>query len=100
MEDTVQMRRSLGPDDFIPSEREIMKENFLKFVSDSREWAFDYIETVQKQIKNFTDLADKEFAYFDSWGMLSEGELFYETMATMSKEYKKLKELLPDEDGK
>jgi hypothetical protein len=29
----------------------IHKENFIKFLSDSRDWAFEYIETSQKTIK-------------------------------------------------
>lgn len=82
----------------LDDEEEMMKENFLKFVSDSREWAFEYIENVQKKIKDFVDLADKEFAFFDSYGILSREYPNYETMKTISTEYKKLKELLPEED--
>jgi hypothetical protein len=31
------------------------KENFIKFLSDSRDWAFEYIETSQKTIKEVSD---------------------------------------------
>jgi hypothetical protein len=73
------------------------KDNFLKFVSDSREWAFDYIETVQTELKTFLDVADKEFNHFDQYGIVIEGSPHYESMKTLSKEYKKLKLLLPEE---
>jgi hypothetical protein len=80
-----------------PQDQDIHKENFIKFLSDSRDWAFDYIDKVQKGLKNFIDIADKEFAYFDSYGILSQGHPHYETMEKISSEYKKLKELLPEE---
>jgi hypothetical protein len=76
---------------------DIHKENFIKFLSDSRDWAFDYIDKSQKQIKDFIDIADKEFSFFNSYKTLSEGQLYHETMEVISKEYKKLKQLLPEE---
>lgn len=75
------------------------QENFLKFVSDSREWAYEYIDNVQTELKRFIDIADKEFAYFDQYGILSQGYPHYETMKIMSEEYKKLKQLLPEENN-
>ncbi len=33
----------------------IHKENFIKFLSDSRDWAFEYIEQSQKTIKEVSD---------------------------------------------
>jgi hypothetical protein len=32
----------------------IHKENFIKFLSDSRDWAFEYIETSQKTIEEIS----------------------------------------------
>lgn len=37
------------------SDDEVHKENFIKFLSDSRDWAFDYIEQSQKTIKEVSD---------------------------------------------
>jgi hypothetical protein len=38
----------------------IHKENFIKFLSDSRDWAFEYIEQSQKTIKEVSEeLKDK-----------------------------------------
>ena len=78
-------------------DNEIHQENFIKFLSDSRDWAFDYIDKSQKQIKEFVDMADKEFAFFDSFGILTEKYPNYDTMKKISEEYKKLKNLLPEE---
>jgi predicted RNA-binding protein with EMAP domain len=76
---------------------DIHKENFIKFLSDSRDWAFDYIDKSQKQIKDFIDIADKEFAFFNTYSSLSEGQLYHETMQIIFEEYTKLKQLLPEE---
>jgi hypothetical protein len=35
----------------VQSDDGIHKENFIKFLSDSRDWAFEYIETSQKTIE-------------------------------------------------
>ena len=43
---TSQIKNSMGM-----SEDTVHKENFIKFLSDSRDWAFDYIETSQKTIE-------------------------------------------------
>ena len=37
------------------SDDTIHKENFIKFLSDSRDWAFEYIEKSQKTIKEVSD---------------------------------------------
>ena len=37
------------------SEDTIHKENFIKFLSDSRDWAFEYIERSQQTIKEVSD---------------------------------------------
>lgn len=79
------------------SDNDSTKDSFLKFVSDSREWAFEYIENVQVQLKDFIDVADKEFSYFDEYGIITEGMPHYESMKIISNEYKKLKSLLPEE---
>jgi len=42
------------------SDDTLHKENFIKFLSDSRDWAFEYIETSQKTIKEVSkELKDK-----------------------------------------
>ena len=90
------LKETLAFNDFADSQ-DVHQENFIKFLSDSRDWAFDYIDKSQKQIKDFIDLADKEFAFFDSYGVISQEYPHYETMKTISAEYKKLKSLLPEE---
>jgi len=41
-------------------EDSLHKENFIKFLSDSRDWAFEYIENSQKTIKEVAEELNKD----------------------------------------
>lgn len=75
------------------------RESFIKFLSDSREWAYDYIETVQSGLKNFIKEVEPHIEYFDNYGIAIEGMLVPHDNAlkTISKELKELKKLLPEQ---
>ncbi len=45
-----QVKSGIGTSDDL-----IHKENFIKFLSDSRDWAFEYIEQSQKTIKEVSE---------------------------------------------
>jgi hypothetical protein len=76
----------------------IIQENFLKFVSDSREWAFEYIENTQEHLKLFIDDLKKDVLFFESFGILSEKYPNYEAMVKFVDHYRKLEKLLPEQD--
>jgi hypothetical protein len=70
------------------------KENFLKFISDSREWAFDYIEDVQHGLTKFVKEVEPSIIHFDNYGNALWTPIT-EDMKIISKSFKELKELLP-----
>jgi hypothetical protein len=74
-------------------------EAFLKFVSDSRDWAYTYIEDVQASLDKFVTDIDTEILYFDTYGDLMGAEPNYNSMKKISKSYKELKKLLPEDPG-
>ena len=78
---------------------DIHKENFIKFLSDSREWAFSYIEEVQSGLKKFIDEIEPEITYYDNWGIVIEGMVspHDKALKKISNEFKELKKLLPEE---
>ena len=78
-------------------DQDIHKENFIKFLSDSRDWAFEYIEDVQKQLENFVRDIEPEIMYFDEYGVVGDAYPHYHSMKKISAAYKDLKKLLPDE---
>jgi uncharacterized protein YoxC len=85
-------------DNEILSDELVDKENFIKFLSDSRDWAFSYIENVQNGLTKFVNSVDSKILYFDEYGdVLSENRPDYDAMKIISKAYKELKILLPEE---
>jgi hypothetical protein len=81
-------------------EDSVHKENFIKFLSDSRDWAFKYIEDVQFGIKEFVDSVDQDLSYFDEYGEVSSAYPHYEALVRINNAYKKIKKLIPIEEGK
>jgi hypothetical protein len=79
---------------------DVHKENFIKFLSDSRDWAYVYIEDVQKGLSKFIDQIEPEIAYFDEYGLVGDAYPHYHSMKKISQEYKELKKLLPSEEEK
>lgn len=78
-------------------EEDIHKENFIKFLSDSREWAYEYIEDVQGSIKEFIKNVEPSINYFNEYGIIAEGMPHYKDMKIISIEVEKLKQILPQE---
>jgi hypothetical protein len=80
------------------SDSDVHKENFIKFLSDSRDWAYLYIEDVQKGLSKFVYDIEPEIAYFDEYGLVGEAYPHYHSMKKISQAYKELKKLLPEEE--
>lgn len=72
-------------------EDESIQKQFLKFVSDSREWAFEYIETVQKELSDIVDDMTPVIVNRENRN--------YNERDTLESVYKRLKDLLPEQDN-
>lgn len=77
--------------------KETDPEQFLKFVSDSRDWAYQYIEEVQASLNSFIKDIEPEIAYFDEYGEVGSAYPHYHSMKKISGAYKELKKLLPED---
>jgi len=78
----------------------VHKESFIKFLSDSRDWAYEYIETVQSGLTKFVSDVDADISYFDEYGeALSMGRPDFAAMKNISSAYKDLKKMLPEKDN-
>lgn len=82
------------------TDKEQADEAFLKFVSDSRDWAYQYIDKAQEGINKFITDIEPEIAYFDEYGIASSAYPHYHSMKKISGAYKELKKLLPEDYGK
>ena len=80
------------------SDQEVHKENFLKFLSDSRDWAFEYIEDVQSGLTKFIDDVKPEIEYFREYGDIVSMSPNYYSMKKITEAYDELVKLLPKED--
>ncbi len=80
------------------SDSDVHQENFIKFLSDSRDWAYEYIESVQNGITQFVNEIEPEIAYFDEYGLVGDAYPHYHSMKKISQEYKELKKLLPSKE--
>lgn len=81
------------------TEDDLHRENFIKFLSESRDWAFTYIEDVQNVIKKFIDEVQPQLDYYNQYGTVVEGMVPPHDFALkkISKEIDDLKKLLPEE---
>jgi hypothetical protein len=84
------------------TDKEKSNEDFLKFVSDSRDWAYQYIEEVQAGLKSFIDEVEPQIDYYDHYGAAVDGMVAPHDFALkkISSEFKKLKSLLPEDYDK
>lgn len=78
---------------------DIHTQNFIKFLSDSRDWAFEYIENVQSGLKKFITEVEPQIEYYDKYGAAVEGMIAPHDFALkkISSELKELRKLLPEE---
>jgi len=77
---------------------DVHKENFIKFLSDSRDWAYEYIQDIQEGVAYFVNEVEPEIAYFDEYGEVGSAYPHYHSMKKISKAYKELKTLLPEDE--
>jgi len=84
------------------TDKEKANEDFLKFVSDSRDWAYQYIEEVQSGLKSFIYEVEPQIDYYDHYGAAVDGMMAPHdfAMKKISSEFKKLKNLLPEDHDK
>lgn len=81
------------------TETDIHTQNFIKFLSDSRDLAYKYIEDVQGGIKNFMTEVEPQLKYYNTYGSIVEGMIPPHDFALkkISKEVEELKKFLPQE---
>jgi hypothetical protein len=74
----------------------IDQEGFVNFLSQSRDWAFEYIETVQKELTSFRNVVDGIFKNFND-GKVTDLNL---AINTIFDSYQQLMQNLPTDDDR
>jgi hypothetical protein len=71
-------------------------DGFVKFISQSRDWAFEYIEEVQKALTEFDKEVAPQLEWANTYGKLAGDTVHTNTVNIVSEAYKKLKAVLPE----
>jgi len=71
-------------------------DGFVRFLSESRDWAFKYIEEVQKALAEFDKDVKPEFEWAKSFGMVLGETAHTDVLKRISEAYDKLKSVLPE----
>lgn len=73
-------------------------DGFLKFISESRELAFEYIEAIQEALVKFKNKVGPEIEYMLTYGTAAGDSLQSKSFLKIEKAYRELiKEALPEE---
>lgn len=81
------------------TDQEVHKENFVKFLSESRDWAFSYIEDVQSELSKFIEDIRPEIDYFREYGDIVSMQPNYYSMKKITEAYDELVKLLPKDEN-
>ena len=73
-------------------------DGFVKFISQSRDWAFEYIEEVQKALTEFDKEVSPKLEWANTFGKLAGETVHTDTIKTISEAYDKLKTVLPKDN--
>jgi len=71
-------------------------DGFIKFISQSRDWAFEYIEEVQKVLAEFDEQIAPELQWANTFGQVLGDSAHTVVLKRISEAYDKLKSVLPE----
>lgn len=84
----------------VTTDQDIEKDHLIKFLSESRDSSYQYIEDFQEELTNFKNDLSRHVAYFDAYGMLAEPyDVHYDMSVKFVEYYKKLISFLPEEEN-
>lgn len=93
-------KKLLGMEITVLQEEKALRElsesdGFVKFLSTSRDWAFDYIEEVQNALEDFDEAVAPILKWTETYGSAIQDNAFRDRLLEISSAYKRLQTLLP-----
>lgn len=76
---------------------EAANESYVKFLSDSRDWAYEYIESVQEKLSAFASKVEPQLKYYTTYGSGVTGP-HQILVKELSEAYDDLKTLMPQDN--
>ena len=81
----------------LANREEIANESYVKFLNDSRDWAYNYIEDVQAKLADFSNKVEPQLNYYNTYGSAVQGPHTI-LVKEISKAYEELKAVLPEDN--
>lgn len=79
----------------------VESEEFMQFLTSSREYAFDYIEAVQYAIDEYNKVVGPILKYHDTYGLaFGLDSLHYKNLEAISQAHKQMMEIMPSDPNK
>ena len=75
-------------------------DGFLKFISESRDWAFQYIEDVQAALTTFKNKVEPNLEYANTYGTVTGQSAHSDILQEINLAYIELKKILPEDEPK
>jgi hypothetical protein len=72
-------------------------DGFLKFISESRDWAFKYIEDVQEALDKFKNTVEPKLKYANTYGTAAGPSVHLTTIEEITLAYLELKKIMPED---
>jgi hypothetical protein len=76
---------------------EIANESYVKFITDSRDWAYAYIEDVQDKLQSFANKVEPQLNYYNTYGTSVQGP-HQILVKEITEAYEELRAVLPEEN--
>jgi hypothetical protein len=73
-------------------------DGFLKFISESRDWAFKYIEEVQEALAKFKNTVEPKLKYANTYGTVAGPSVHLTAIEEITLAYLELKKVMPEDD--
>jgi hypothetical protein len=81
----------------LSSPEDIEKDHLIKFLSETRESSYIFIEEFQQELKNFKEDLESHVEHFDKFGILSKyNDVHFDMSKKFVEHYKKLIKFLPE----
>jgi hypothetical protein len=81
----------------LANREEIANESYVKFLNESRDWAYGYIEDVQAKLLDFSNKVEPQLNYYNTYGQAVQGPHTI-LVEEINKAYMDLKAVLPEDN--
>jgi hypothetical protein len=90
-------RKNLELEKRLANREEIANESYVKFLNESRNSAYEYIENVQEKLIDFAKRVEPQLNYYNTYGTAVQGPHTI-IVKELSEAYEDLKTIMPEDN--